>query len=538
MAKGIDQFLKDLFVSEGGGKNDVENKFGYIGKYQFGEDALIDLEYYKGDSSKNRRPDGQFLYDWLGEWTGKNGATSKAVFLASPAIQDQAARDWIALLCKRMKRFKLAQYIGETFGGVEITESGIIAAAHLKGFGNAKHPGVNQFLRSKGAINGKDGFGTSVSAYMKRFAGYELGCCEHLVVCLRDREKAPIGGLPYEIRKNGKPVRRGETDPDGLTSKIALPEEPGAYQVLVARVEGGMKQIADFAAPLTSALVNLMSPKVSIGALLEQHRGLPGNYPLYSQARAGAAPSGQAPATAAGNAEKRDGADKADKAGAPAKGKGKAGGKKARPGAGKAKTSTQRGVKGNPVAVAAPVSTPGGKLSGAAWVEQFPNSTSIDDLTPDFAGKVHAFVNALKAGGVKVTMSTTFRPRERAYLMHYSCKVAGREIAPDKVPPMDGVDIDWAHRAADGTIDLAKSRAAAQAMMDAYVIVYPPALVSRHTQRRAVDMTIRGFEDKTVSDADGKEVTLTNNASLFALGATYGVIKLIKDRPHWSDDGH
>ena len=51
---GMTEFLTALFASEGGVRSDVENKFGYIGKYQFGEDALFDLGYYKGDSSSNR----------------------------------------------------------------------------------------------------------------------------------------------------------------------------------------------------------------------------------------------------------------------------------------------------------------------------------------------------------------------------------------------------------------------------------------------------------------------------------------------------
>ena len=89
MSRGkTDDFLKALFKSEGGGKNiDIENKFGYIGKYQFGEDALKDLGYYKGDNSANKisLPNGksQFKYDWSGDWTGKNGAFSKEIFLKS-----------------------------------------------------------------------------------------------------------------------------------------------------------------------------------------------------------------------------------------------------------------------------------------------------------------------------------------------------------------------------------------------------------------------------------------------------------------------
>jgi hypothetical protein len=103
---------------------------------------------------------------------------------------------------------------------------------------------------------------------------------------------------------------------------------------------------------------------------------------------------------------------------------------------------------------------------------------------------------------------------------------------------MKGVDIDWVHIDAAGKIDLAASRAAARAMMQAYVIRYPAALRSRHTERRAIDMTITGFKDKTVKDASGHDVSLAGAADLHGLGKTYGVIKLKSDPPHWSDDGH
>lgn len=286
---GIDEFLKALFASEGGGRISIENRFGYIGKYQFGEAALTDLGYYKGDASSNRSLTGEFKQDWSGEWAGKNGATSKDVFLSSEAVQDCAARDWVAFLCKGLKRYKLATYIGETIGGVEITESGIIAGAHLKGFGSAANPGVIQFLRSNGTVNGADAFGTSVSAYMAKFADYDLGCCEHVVVNLRDREKAPIPALKYEIRTGTKVVRKGETDGRGLTRKIALPPRPTTFEVFVLRVEGGMKMVARFAAPVTSAFVTLISPKTVVKAKLETHQGAPGPY------RAGRAVAATAP---------------------------------------------------------------------------------------------------------------------------------------------------------------------------------------------------------------------------------------------------
>ena len=492
---GINEFLAALFASEGGGKLSVENKFGYIGKYQFGEDALQDLGYYKGDGSSNHTITGKFKYDWSGGWTGKNGATSKATFLASESIQDQAAKDWVELLCKRMKRYDLAKYIGETIAGVHVTESGIIAAAHLKGFGSKKYPGVSQFLRTNGQTNAEDAFGTSVADYMRKFEDYDLGCCKHLAVTLLDREKTPIPGLEYEIRAGKRVLKKGKTDEKGQVPKFAA-RNISAYEVFVRRLEGGMKMISSFTEPVRSALITLISPKVAVEPALEEHQGRPGSY----------------------------------KAGAAKKNKSK-------PEQGKATTSSDRGALGKPVAIAHAPPDREKKLSGAEWEKQFPTSKSLDDLTPDFKTKVSQFIAALEASGVKVRKSATYRPKERAYLMHYCCKVESGAIAADKVPPMEGVNIEWAHRDANGNLDVKASKAAAKAMKDAYVIRFPAALNSRHSQRRAIDMTITGYAGKNVKDADGKTVELEDEDDLYDLGKTYGVIKLRSDPPHWSDDG-
>lgn len=53
--------------------------------------------------------------------------------------------------------------------GQEITESGILAAAHLAGAGNVK-----KYLRSYGELNVDDDFGSSVSYYIKKFSGYDI----------------------------------------------------------------------------------------------------------------------------------------------------------------------------------------------------------------------------------------------------------------------------------------------------------------------------------------------------------------------------
>lgn len=38
--------------------------------------------------------------------------------------------------------------------------------------------------------------------------------------------------------------------------------------------------------------------------------------------------------------------------------------------------------------------------------------------------------------------------------------------------------------------------------------------------------------------ADKKEVEIKTDDDLFAVGKGYGVMKLLDDEPHWSDNGH
>lgn len=170
--------------------------------------------------------------------------------------------------------------------------------------------------------------------------------------------------------------------------------------------------------------------------------------------------------------------------------------------------------------------------SGAQWVSKFPGSALINDLSADFSPKVQKFVDAIRAAGGQVVVNATYRPRERAYLMHYSSKIARGEIKADKVPAMAGVDIDWVHDTNDGSVKAAK------AMARAYHVVYPPALISRHTERGAIDMTITGIIGKKMVGPDGKDVDIKTEADLHATGKKFGVIKLLDDEPHWSDNGH
>jgi hypothetical protein len=186
-----------------------------------------------------------------------------------------------------------------------------------------------------------------------------------------------------------------------------------------------------------------------------------------------------------------------------------------------------------------------GTLSGKSWVDKFPNSSSLDDLREPFRTQAKSFVAALRKAGAMVEISSTYRPPERAYLMHYSFQVANNSLDPSTVPPMKGVDIDWNYKDPTGKTDLAASRKAARDMVAAYEIVFAPALSSRHTERNAVDMDISWAGDLTIAAFDGKGTTTIRleprtgaNKDLQTLGASYSVHKLVTDPPHWSSDGH
>jgi hypothetical protein len=178
------------------------------------------------------------------------------------------------------------------------------------------------------------------------------------------------------------------------------------------------------------------------------------------------------------------------------------------------------------------------ELSGAQWVSRFPTSQSLDTLVEPFRTKAKKFLAALAAAKANVIISATFRPRERAYLMHYAFLIANGQIAASAVPPFKGVGITWAHPTN------AKSVAAAQAMVDGYDIAFAPVLMSRHTDGLAIDMTITWTGDLAIKDANGKNLAVQTtprtgmNKALWPIGATYGVIKLSSDPPHWSSDGH
>ena len=138
LGKSYVGFKEALGFKESRGDYTIINQFGYLGKYQFASATLRMIGIYNPDSFLN---DSRLQEEAFTAYTARN--------------------KWI--LRRDIKRFK-----GKYVNGVKVTESGILAAAHLAGAGNVK-----KYLRSGGTIGFNDAFGTSISYYLKKFSGYD-----------------------------------------------------------------------------------------------------------------------------------------------------------------------------------------------------------------------------------------------------------------------------------------------------------------------------------------------------------------------------
>ncbi len=131
-------FKEALAFNESGGRYDVVNSLGFMGKYQFGAGTLRQLRINRKD------------------------------FLRNPRLQEEAFRRYVLHNRKYLEK-EIQRFSGKYIRGVKITESGILAAAHLAGAG-----AVKRFLNSHGRESASDAFGTRIEDYLRRFADYDL----------------------------------------------------------------------------------------------------------------------------------------------------------------------------------------------------------------------------------------------------------------------------------------------------------------------------------------------------------------------------
>jgi hypothetical protein len=131
-------FKEAIALKESEGHYKKVNSLGYMGKYQFGAETLKTIGIYNCVS-----------------------------FIDNPRLQEKA---FVALLAKNkwLLQDEIDKYEGRLINGIKITESGILAAAHLGGAGSVK-----KYFRSNGKRYLRDAYGTSVRSYLEDYSGYD-----------------------------------------------------------------------------------------------------------------------------------------------------------------------------------------------------------------------------------------------------------------------------------------------------------------------------------------------------------------------------
>lgn len=182
-------------------------------------------------------------------------------------------------------------------------------------------------------------------------------------------------------------------------------------------------------------------------------------------------------------------------------------------------------------------------LSGRKWwfanQARFFGSRDINDLAGNFRNSVSQFISVLRDAGANVWIVSTRRNADRAYLMHYSWRIAYGLIDASGVPARPGVDIQWDHG------NDKASRRAAQDMVNLFDLHHEASLASNHIRGLAIDMDIIWYGNLCLGPLiDGSIRNIVSeprngayNRELHEIGALFGVRKLLSDPPHWSHDG-
>ena len=137
-------YLEAIGHSESRNNPEAYNRYGYIGKYQFGYAARKSCGYGHVKFK-------DFIKD-ASVWSEKDQEAAMITLLSKNESHLQAV---------------IQKYNGKEIKGVTVTKSGILAAAHLAGAG-----GVKRYFRT--GSNPSDAYGTALEDYLLKFSGFNI----------------------------------------------------------------------------------------------------------------------------------------------------------------------------------------------------------------------------------------------------------------------------------------------------------------------------------------------------------------------------
>lgn len=144
------EFKEAIALRESGNDYTIVNSLGYVGKYQIGTSACIDLN------------------------------TTKKKLLSSKKLQEKAFESLCSLNKYRLRKC-ISKYKGRIIKNIEISEAGILSAAHLLCAENVK-----RWLKANGNYFKTDAYGTTIDEYMIKFGKYNIDVEMHSKVNLSE----------------------------------------------------------------------------------------------------------------------------------------------------------------------------------------------------------------------------------------------------------------------------------------------------------------------------------------------------------------
>jgi len=228
------KFRSAIWSIEGGPGTGL-NKQGYAGSYQFGTAALKTAGLYTPadgeDVTKN---------SWKGTITVPGyGSMGVQDFLKNQGAQDTAFNIHMHGLARQAHAMGLDSYIGQTIGGVPITQESLASMMHFAG-----PDGARRFLTSGGSYNPDDPNKTTVAAYAGRVHNY-------------------MTGLPIvQVASNAPPGTDAATTPIGTV--VPMPHSPSTASAINPQL-AQLQKLALLNRLLTPAQQPAAAPTVGSG---------------------------------------------------------------------------------------------------------------------------------------------------------------------------------------------------------------------------------------------------------------------------------
>lgn len=138
---GLQTFLKKMARIESDNNSRAVNRYGMLGKYQFAPSTIRSLGVH----------------------------VTNEEFLNNERLQDEVMVKYMKSNANELQ-FVIKKFSGTRYRGVDISKSGIIAAAHLTGTVGV----LAFFYPDKYHHRLSDGNGTTVSSYIQKFNNYKI----------------------------------------------------------------------------------------------------------------------------------------------------------------------------------------------------------------------------------------------------------------------------------------------------------------------------------------------------------------------------